>query len=39
MENLMAIRVEVVAPENPLDIKITLKHRLQYLQASQNNFV
>jgi hypothetical protein len=26
MENLMAIPVEVIAPENLLDIKITLKH-------------
>jgi hypothetical protein len=23
MENLMVIRVEVIAPENPLDLKIT----------------
>ena len=39
MENLMVIRVEITAPENQLELKITLKHRLQYLQASRNNFV
>ncbi len=39
MENLMVIQVEVIAPENPLDIKITPKYRLQYLQVSRNSFV
>ncbi len=41
MENLMVIRVEVIAPEKPLIGKRPQKYRLcwfHYLQASQNKF-
>ncbi len=41
MENLMVIRVEVIAPEKPSINKHLQKYRLcsfHYLQASQNKF-
>jgi hypothetical protein len=38
MENLMVIRVEVIAPEKPLDVNTVSKNIIHYLQASQNKF-
>jgi hypothetical protein len=39
VENLMVIRVEVIAPETVGKVKISLNKRFHYLQASRNNFV
>ncbi len=38
MENLMVIRVEVIAPEKPLDVNTVSKNIIHYLQASRNKF-